>query len=174
MPVRLDHVIVPARDQAASAEFLAHILGVTVGTDPGGYFAPITLDGVTLDFYDGEYGSDGSSGRDESRPVPTLHYAFLVSDAEFDAAFARIVERGVPFHAHPHQPEATAGQISFGSQGDRGVYFVDPDGHAMELVTAASTEADASADWWTGPFQPAGASREKGPDSSTAATADER
>jgi catechol 2,3-dioxygenase-like lactoylglutathione lyase family enzyme/ketosteroid isomerase-like protein len=117
----LNHTIVPSRDKAASADFLAGILGLPVG-EPLGPFVPVQLsNGVTLDFMTVE-------------DVPSQHYAFLVGEDEFDAAFARIRETGGEYWADPghHQPH----QINH-LEGGRGVYFADPDGHNLELLTKA-------------------------------------
>jgi len=119
MPVELNHIIIPARDKLESATFLAHILGVPVG-DQWGPFVPVQVsNGVTLDFADGgEFASH--------------HCAFLVSDEEFDAAFGRIQAEGVKFFADPHHDEPGAINHHWGG---RGVYFEDPNGHNMELIT---------------------------------------
>src|ERR1700730_5165116 len=85
-----------------------------------GHFVPAkTANGVTLDF----------DTRAEFRPG---HYAFLVSDAEFDAAFARIRAQGVQYYADPRR--AKPGEINH-LHGGRGVYFDDPNGHVMEIIT---------------------------------------
>ena len=123
-PVRkteLNHTIVEARDKAASARFLAGILGVEVGA-PTGPFVPVALsNGVTLDFMD-------------SGSVTGQHYAFLIGEQDFDAAFARIRESGVRYWADPmHQ---RPGEINH-RLGGCGVYFADPDGHNLELLTRA-------------------------------------
>ena len=119
MTIELNHTIVPARDPKASAQFLAGILGLSVDP-PVAHFTPVTLaNHVTLDYdQDDDFGSH--------------HYAFLVSDDEFDAAFARIQDSGVTFFADPacQQP----GQI-YRNLGRRGTYFRDPDGHLMEILT---------------------------------------
>jgi catechol 2,3-dioxygenase-like lactoylglutathione lyase family enzyme len=119
MPVELNHTIVHARDKQASAEFLAGILGLDV-SEPVGHFVPVVLaNGVTLDY----------DNADDVRPQ---HYAFLLDEEEFDAAFARLVEAGVSYFADPGHRQAD--QINH-RQGGRGVYFSDPDGHNMELLT---------------------------------------
>ena len=91
MSVELNHTIIPAKDKWASAKFLADILNLEAGPE-WGHFVPVkTANGVTLDF----------DTREEFRPG---HYAFLVSDAEFDAAFARIRAQGAgitPIRAAP-------------------------------------------------------------------------
>ena len=121
MPVELNHTIVAARDKRAAAEFLATILGLEVGA-PFGPFIPVeTGNGVTLDFMD--------SGGDE---IASQHYAFLVSEEDFDAIFGRIKAAGLPFYADPGHRQA--GRINH-NDGGRGVYFDDPNGHNLEIIT---------------------------------------
>jgi catechol 2,3-dioxygenase-like lactoylglutathione lyase family enzyme len=119
MNVELNHTIVGARDKHASARFLADILDVEVGAEMGP-FVPIVLgNSVTLDYM-------------TQREIRPQHYAFLVSDTDFDAAFGRIKEAGLTYWADPdHQ---TPGEINH-RWGGRGVYFKDPDGHNMEILT---------------------------------------
>jgi len=96
MTIQLNHTIVPARDPRASAGFLADILGLTVDP-PVSHFTPVTLaNHVTLDY-------------DQHDEPESHHYAFLVSDEEFDAAFGRIQDRGVSFYADPSCRQA--GQV---------------------------------------------------------------
>ena len=115
----LNHLIVPARDKHASAQFLADILGVSV-EPPWGHFVPVrTANGVTLDFVD-------------SKDVRTQHYAFLVDDAEFDAGIAKLQARDIPYFSHPDK--SGAGEINR-YWGGRGVYFEDPNRHLLELIT---------------------------------------
>ena len=121
MPVELNHTIVAARDKRAAAEFLATILGLEVGA-PFGPFIPVeTGNGVTLDFMD--------SGGDE---IASQHYAFLVSEEDFDAIFGRIKAAGLPFYADPGHRQAS--RINH-NDGGRGVYFDDPNGHNLEIIT---------------------------------------
>jgi hypothetical protein len=122
MSVELNHTVVPARDKHAAARFLADILSVPVQPEFGP-FVPVRLaNGVTLDYMD------------RSGEIDSNHYAFLVGDAEFDAAFERITAAGVQYWADPgHQrPE----EINTRS-GGRGLYFNDPNGHNMEILTRA-------------------------------------
>jgi catechol 2,3-dioxygenase-like lactoylglutathione lyase family enzyme len=115
----LNHIIVPAKDKDASAAFLAGILGVEAGPQ-WGHFKPVqTSNGVTLDFVD-------------SKDVRTQHYAFLVTDDEFDASFARIKKAGIIYYADPRKTEP--GEINH-HWGGRGVYFEDANGHLLELIT---------------------------------------
>ena len=115
----LNHIIIPAKDKDASAQFLAGILG-TEAKPQWGPFRPVqTSNGVTLDFVD-------------SQDVSTQHYAFLVDDAEFDSAFGRIQQAGLTYWAGPHKDGP--GEINH-HWGGRGVYFEDPNGHLLELIT---------------------------------------
>jgi catechol 2,3-dioxygenase-like lactoylglutathione lyase family enzyme len=119
MAIELNHTIVPARDPEASAGFLAGILGLPVDP-PVAHFTPVTLaNHVTLDY-------------DQHDEPESHHYAFLVSDEEFDAAFGRIAERGISYYADPACRQA--GQI-YRKRGCRGTYFRDPDGHLREILT---------------------------------------
>ncbi|MBW5486384.1 VOC family protein [Streptomyces bambusae] len=121
MSVELNHTIIHSRDNRESAEFLAHILGLEVGT-PMGPFVPVdTANGVTLDF-----------ATVPAEAITTQHYAFLVSEAEFDAAFERITARGITYFADPHLKHP--GEINH-HDGGRGLYFLDPAGHGMEIIT---------------------------------------
>ena len=121
MTVSLNHTIVHARDNRESAEFLAHILGLEVGAQWGPFIPVATANGVTLDF---------ATAPAES--ITMQHYAFLVSEDEFDAAFGRIQESGVGFFADPYMK--SPGKINH-NHGGRGVYFLDPAGHGMEIIT---------------------------------------
>lgn len=120
MSIQLNHTIVSARDAQATATFVADILGLAQPV-PFGPFVGVTLDnGVTLDFL-----------RDEGE-IPVQHYAFLVSEDEFDTIFARIRARELPYWADPgHQ---YAGQINH-NDGGRGLYWNDPNGHYLEILT---------------------------------------
>jgi catechol 2,3-dioxygenase-like lactoylglutathione lyase family enzyme len=121
MSVELNHTIVMARDKRVSAEFLARVLGLEVGA-PAGRFLPVaTGNGVTLDF--------AESGGERITPQ---HYAFLVSDEEFDAIFGRIQETGIAYYADPGHHQA--GRLNH-HYGGRGAYFDDPDGHNLEILT---------------------------------------
>ncbi|GAA0913613.1 VOC family protein [Nonomuraea longicatena] len=121
MRVELNHTIVHARDKAASAEFLADILDLPVG-EQWGPFVPVVLsNGVTLDFADA-----GDS------PIQSAHYAFLIDDAAFDAAFARIQNAGIAYYADPFHDKPNEINRLYGG---RGVYFDDPNGHNLELMT---------------------------------------
>jgi catechol 2,3-dioxygenase-like lactoylglutathione lyase family enzyme len=124
MTIRLDHTIVPAKDKRAAAEFFAEIMGLTV--EPGGgHFAPVQInDSLTFDFADAD------------DPGPSHHYAFHVSDAEFDAIFARVKAKGIPYGSGPFSH--TDGRINR-RRGGRGFYFEDLSGHLLEVMTVPET-----------------------------------
>ncbi|MFI7387833.1 VOC family protein [Streptomyces sp. NPDC049813] len=121
MSVQFNHTIVPARDNRESAEFLAHVLGLTVGAAWGPFVALDLSNGVTLDFASVPAAS-----------LVTQHYAFLVSEEEFDGIFRRIQEAGITYYADPHGKQP--GEINR-NDGGRGVYFMDPANHGMEVIT---------------------------------------
>ncbi|MFJ8750094.1 VOC family protein [Streptomyces sp. NPDC102441] len=121
MSVELNHTIVHSRDNRESADFLAHILGLTVGTEWGPFIPLVLANGVTLDF-----------ATIPAESITVQHYAFLISEAEFDTAFERIEAQGIDFYADPHKKHP--GEINH-NDGGRGVYFPDPSGHGMELIT---------------------------------------
>lgn len=120
MSVEFNHTIVLTRDREKSAHFLAHVLGLEVG-EPAGMFLPVTTaNGVTLDFATVDI------------DIPVQHYAFLVSEDEFDQVLARLVAAEVPIQADPHGRHPR--RINR-NDGGRGVYFLDPAGHGLEAIT---------------------------------------
>ena len=120
MSIELNHTIVPARDPLASATFLADLLGLPAPVPFGPFFAVALDNGVTLDFQ-----------RDDGE-LTIQHYAFLVGESEFDAIFGRIRARGLTFWADPACQRP--GQINH-HDGGRGVYWDDPNGHRLEIIT---------------------------------------
>ncbi len=120
MSIQLNHTIVWCRDQEKSANFLAEMLGRPRPTTFA-HFHVVDLDnGVSLDF--------SGNGGDFS----AQHYAFLVSETEFDAIFGRIEAKGLDYWADPMRSKP--GEINR-HDGGRGVYFLDPDGHVLEAIT---------------------------------------
>jgi catechol 2,3-dioxygenase-like lactoylglutathione lyase family enzyme len=120
MAITLNHTIVPARDKDASARFFAEIFGLKYERT-GGYFAPVRVnETLTLDFDD-----------DVDR-FDIHHYAFHVSDPEFDAILERVQQVGIKFGSDPWDREN--GTLN-NWNGGRGVYFCDPNGHILELMT---------------------------------------
>jgi len=119
MPVQFNHTIVAARNKHESAAFLSDVLGRKPPT-AFGPFSVVELDNdVSLDFLE------------EERVVPR-HYAFLVSEEEFDDIFGRIRARGLDFWADPSGRRP--GEINT-NDGGRGVYWHDPNGHLLEIIT---------------------------------------
>ncbi|GGS15613.1 chaP protein [Streptomyces aureoverticillatus] len=121
MAVQLNHTIVHARDNRESAEFFADLLGLDIAGEWGPFVAVSLANDVTLDF--------ATIPADKITPQ---HYAFLVSEDEFDAAYEKIKARGLEHWADPRRTHP--GEINR-DDGGKGVYFLDPAGHAMELIT---------------------------------------
>jgi len=120
MPAQLNHTIVYATDAAASAAFLSSLLGLAPPARVGRFHVVAVANGVSLDF------------ADTSQSVSPQHYAFLVTEAEFDQVFVRVQEMGLDYWADPAR--SRPGEINH-RQGGRGVYFPDPDGHVLEVLT---------------------------------------
>ena len=118
--VQLNHTIVRVRSKEESATFLAEILGLPDPTPFGPFMVVQAANEVSLDFAD-----------DHGAPNPQ-HYAFLVSEPEFDEIFGRIRERGLPYWADPFKRRP--GEFNT-NDGGRGVYWEDPSGHFLEIIT---------------------------------------
>ncbi len=123
MSITLNHTIVPARDKEASAKHFAHLMGLKYEGQMGPFAQVRINDTLTFDFDD----------RDRDH-IARHHYAFHVSDEEFDAIFERIKAAGIKYGSAPWSLED--GQINHW-RGGRGVYFRDLDGHILELLTRA-------------------------------------
>ena len=121
MTVELNHTIVAARDAEASARWFADLFGVAAPDRFGHFWQIATANGVGLDF--------SSVGDGEITPQ---HYAFLVSEAEFDAIYGNVVRLGLDHWADPMQTHP--GEINH-HDGGRGVYFPSNDGHFLEIIT---------------------------------------
>jgi catechol 2,3-dioxygenase-like lactoylglutathione lyase family enzyme len=119
MVVELNHTIVNAKDKRASATFFAEMLGLPEPTTYGPFFIVEAGNHVELAFLDAER-------------VHPQHYAFLVSDEEFDQVHARILERGLDWWADPYQQRPGEWNTD---DGGRGLYWQDPDGHMLEIIT---------------------------------------
>jgi catechol 2,3-dioxygenase-like lactoylglutathione lyase family enzyme len=134
MAIVLDHTIVPAKDKVASAEFFAEIFGLKV--KPGqGHFAQVQInESLTFDFAD-EPEAWGGPGFDP-RTGKSHHYAFHISEAEFEAIFGRVKAKGLAYGSGPYKH--TDGQI-YTRRGGRGFYFEDPNGHLLEVMTVPET-----------------------------------
>ncbi len=123
MTITLNHTIVWCHDQKVSAGFLTDLFGLPSSVHWGPFEIVEVANGVSLDYHE----VDEVDGE-----IPSQHYAFLVSEDEFDAIFGRIVERGLEHWADPAKQRA--GAINH-DDGGRGVYFDDPDGHLLEIIT---------------------------------------
>ncbi len=120
MSVQLNHTIVACRDQQRSAAFLTEILGLPPATRFAHFLVVDADNGVSLDF------------SETSREITAQHYAFLVGEEEFDASFGRIREQGLTYWADPGRTRP--GEVNH-NDGGRGLYFEDPDGHLLEIIT---------------------------------------
>ncbi|GAA4770961.1 VOC family protein [Streptomyces sp. C10-9-1] len=122
MSIRLNHTILTARDRDATARFLVEVLGLEQPRTYAPFLVLQLSNDVSLDVLQAE--GDGE--------ITSQHYAFLVDDAEFDAIFARVRERGLPFWADPFHRHPGRTNTWYGG---RGVYFDDPNGHSLEIMT---------------------------------------
>jgi catechol 2,3-dioxygenase-like lactoylglutathione lyase family enzyme len=119
MPVRLNHTIVYCRDKQASATFLSEILGLAAPASFGPFSVVQVANDVSLDFL-------------QEEPVHPQHYAFLVDEDEFDQIHRRILARGIPYWADPGRREPQQMNMN---DGGRGLYWLDPDDHILEILT---------------------------------------
>ena len=119
MPVTLNHTIVYCRDKRASASFLSEILGLPAPTGFGPFAVVQVANDVSLDFL-------------EEATVRPQHYAFLVDENEFDQIHGRILARGIPYWADPGRRRP---QQMNTNDGGRGLYWLDPDSHILEILT---------------------------------------
>ena len=121
MTIKLNHTIVHSKDPRAAADFFTEIFGLGKPVPFGPFLDVEVANEVTLAFLDAD-----------DMEVQTQHYAFLVSEQEFDQIFGRIKARGLPYWADPAQKQK--GRINT-HYGGRGVYFEDPSGHLLEIIT---------------------------------------
>jgi catechol 2,3-dioxygenase-like lactoylglutathione lyase family enzyme len=120
MAIQFNHTIVRARDSTASATFLAEMLGLPVPRRWGPFQMVTTANDANLDYMQVE------------GEIAPQHYAFLISEDEFDQVFGRIRDRGLPYWADPARKQQ--GEINR-HDGGRGMYFEDPNGHLLEVIT---------------------------------------
>jgi catechol 2,3-dioxygenase-like lactoylglutathione lyase family enzyme len=120
MGVRLNHTIAWCSDKRRSANFLTDLLGLAPPTAFGPFLVVELSNDVSIDFHD----IDGS--------IAPQHYAFLISEDEFDEIFARICDRGIDYWADPGL--RGQGEVNR-ADGGRGIYFKDPDDHLLEIIT---------------------------------------
>lgn len=119
---QLNHTLVQVHDAETTATFMSEVLGLPPAFRYGPFLCLETDNEVSLDVIEFE----------PDVPIDTQHYAFLVSDQEFDEIFGRIVEREIPYYADPalSRPNAVNG-----NDGGRGTYFHEPGGHLLEIIT---------------------------------------
>jgi hypothetical protein len=123
MDIALDHLIVPSKDKAAGARFLAELLDVPCEADTAAFFAPVYVnDGFTIDF------------GDWPEPFDVHHYCFRVTEDDFDAIRGRLEKREIPYRDSPHGPMNN--QISTWNNG-KNLYWFCPDGHNWEILTVS-------------------------------------
>ena len=120
MNVQLNHTIVWCRDKQKSSAFLVDLLGLEKPVPFGAMLVVALGNQVSLDFYESE------------DKIAQQHYAFLMPDDEFDRVFARIEERGIRYWADPGKQRPME---LYAHNGGRGLYFDDPDGHLLEVMT---------------------------------------
>jgi catechol 2,3-dioxygenase-like lactoylglutathione lyase family enzyme len=118
--VQLNHTIVWCRDKKRSARFLSEMLGRSAPVRFGPFLVVEVDNGVSLDFHDAD------------EDIGSQHYAFLIDEDDFDAILARIRARGLDYWADPGRTRR--GEINR-NDGGRGLYFLDPDGHLLEIIT---------------------------------------
>jgi len=121
MTIKLNHTIVHSKDPRAAASFFAELFGLEKPRPFGPFLDVEVQNEVTLAFLDAE-----------DMEIQAQHYAFLVSEQEFDQIFGRIQARGLEYWADPGQKQQ--GRINR-HYGGRGVYFEDPSGHLLEIIT---------------------------------------
>jgi catechol 2,3-dioxygenase-like lactoylglutathione lyase family enzyme len=120
MAIKLNHTIVYSHDKQASAAFMTELFSLPEAKPFGPFLCVEVANEVTLDFIE------------ITEPLDPQHYAFLVSEPEFDAIFGRIQARGLAYWADPGKTHK--GEINR-HDGGRGVYFEDPDSHLLEIIT---------------------------------------
>ena len=129
MTVSLNHTIIVARDKVATAQFMTEVLGLPPHTMMG-HFAVVQVDDTSLDYVE------------TAEDIAPRHFAFLVSEAEFDAIFHRLAERKLTYWADPFRKQSN--QINHWDDG-RGLYFDDPNGHLLEILTRPYASAGPNA-----------------------------
>lgn len=132
MSVALNHTIVWCRDKNVSARYLTETLGLNAAKPWGPFMVVEIGNGVSLDYHD---------FYDPDSEIVSQHYAFLVTEDDFDEIFGRIQSGGQDYWADPGL--VTKGQINH-KDGGRGVYFYDPDRHLLEIITRPYGSEDAT------------------------------
>ena len=122
MPIQLNHTIVSARDAQSAAAWFAELFGLGAPEEYEPFWQVTTANDVGLDF--------ASVG--DGDEITSQHYAFLITEAEFDEIYGRVLERGLDHWADPRMDRP--GEFNT-HDGGRGVYFRSPDGHFLEIIT---------------------------------------
>lgn len=122
MSIEFNHTIVFSADKRVSAEFLTELFDLPSPTPFGHFMVVRVANGVSLDYMD----------LPDEREFAVQHYAFLVSENEFDTIYPKIRARDIEHWADPMSTRP--GEINH-NDGGRGVYFRDPSGHQMEIFT---------------------------------------
>lgn len=130
MTAKLNHTIVYCRDREQSSRFMVELLDLPAPKLFGPFAVVDVGDQLSLDFLE------------TTQTIAPQHYAFLVSESEFDTVFERIRQRGLDWWADPYQQKR--GEINHWDDG-RGLYFEDPDGHLLEILTRSYGSAGTSA-----------------------------
>jgi catechol 2,3-dioxygenase-like lactoylglutathione lyase family enzyme len=120
MAIHLDHTIAWCSDQTRSAKFLTEILGLPPARRFVHFLVVDLANGVSIDFFE------------TSEQIAIQHFAFLVSESEFDEIYRRLIDKDIAIWADPARTKT--GEINR-NDGGRGVYFLDPDGHVLEIIT---------------------------------------
>jgi catechol 2,3-dioxygenase-like lactoylglutathione lyase family enzyme len=128
MPISLNHHIVWCRDKQASSQFLTDLFDLPPAVHWGPFMIVDLANGVSLDYHEVD------------AEIASQHYAFLVTEDEFDQIFGRILDQGLDHWADPAKQRG--GAINH-DDGGRGVYFEDPDGHFLEIITRPYGSGDA-------------------------------
>jgi catechol 2,3-dioxygenase-like lactoylglutathione lyase family enzyme len=119
MSVELNHTIIWCRDKRASASYLTSMLGLPDAREYGPFKHVQLTNGVSVDFHNTD---------DE---IVSQHYAFLISEADFDAVLGRLDAA-----SQEHWADPMCSRLGINTNdGGRGTYFSDPDGHFLEVIT---------------------------------------
>ena len=122
MSINFNHTVVAARNREESATYFTDVFGLAPAKEFGPFLVVTVEHGVSLDF----------AQVPDDQEIHPQHYAFLVDDTDFDAIYDRILQRGQQHWADPRG--AGPGEINH-HDGGRGVYFQDPAGHYLEIIT---------------------------------------
>jgi catechol 2,3-dioxygenase-like lactoylglutathione lyase family enzyme len=123
MAIVLDHTIVPAKDKVTSAQFFAEIFGLTIKLGQSDFAQVKVNESLTFDF---------ANNTRFNRTAQRHHYAFYVSEAEFETIFGRVKAKGLLYGSGPY---SHADRQIYTRQRGRGFYFEDPNGHLLEVMT---------------------------------------